>query len=480
MRRKLITMLAPALLVPSVVLGQPPGYLPSDHVPRRLPPTSSPAKGPENEFLSLAVSTPGRIQQAQFVEPIPGQVPETLPPGTPSIAPVVVGGLTLADLENMALTSNPSIARAAALVQAARGNHIQVGIPPNPSFGYSGQQIGSRGMAEQDGVFVSQEIVRGGKLRLNREVAAQEWARAEQELAAQEQRVLTDVRIAYYEVLIAQRQERLTNDLLRVSRETLQVAENLLKGKEVGRVDVVQSQLEVENAAILAQNATNRRTAAWQSLSAVAGNPHLPLQQLDGDVEEARGEYAWNESLQLLLTRSPEIAAAMANVERARWAVQRALVEKKPNVTVEGLVNWRDNGIGGRSDGAVVVGVPLPLWNRNQGGVIQAQHQVVVAERAIDQLELSLQNRLAPVFERYANALNQVTKYRSRILPFAQESLDLTRQLYQGGETGYISLLTAQRTYSQTNLNYLQSLSDLRAAEAEIEGLLLGGSLEIR
>ena len=206
----------------------------------------------------------------------------------------------------------------------------------------------------------------------------------------------------------------------------------------------------------------------------------MPPQPLDGDAEEMQTAYDWNASLQRLVTSSPEIAAAMAEIERARWAVQRAMVEKVPNVTVNGLVNWRDNGIDGRSDGAIQVGLPLPLWNRNQGGIVQAQGEVAAAERGLQQLELSLQNRLAPVYERYANALNQVAKYRTRILPAAKESLDLMRQSYQAGETGYVNLLTAQRTYSQTNLNYLESLRELRAAEAEIEGLLLSGSLESR
>ena len=110
----------------------------------------------------------------------------------------------------------------------------------------------------------------------------------------------------------------------------------------------------------------------------------------------------------------------------------------------------------------------------------QAQDQVAAAERALDQLELSLENRLAPVFERYSNALHQVNKYRSLLLPAAQQSLDLVRRLYQAGETPYLNLLTAQRSFSQTNVNYLESLRELRAAEAEIDGLLLTGSLESR
>lgn len=180
----------------------------------------------------------------------------------------------------MAFAANPSVARAAAVVEAARGKWIQVGLPPNPIAGYEGQQIGSDGRAEQDGVFIEQEIVRGGKLRLSREVAAQEIDKAEHQLAAQQQRVLTDVRVSYYQVLIAERQQKLTSELRDIAAEAVRVAEALLNGKEVGRPDVVQAQLELGlgNAQILAQNASNRYTAAWRTLATIIGNPNLSPQ----------------------------------------------------------------------------------------------------------------------------------------------------------------------------------------------------------
>jgi cobalt-zinc-cadmium efflux system outer membrane protein len=84
------------------------------------------------------------------------------------------------------------------------------------------------------------------------------------------------------------------------------------------------------------------------------------------------------------------------------------------------------------------------------------------------------------VFEAYANARNQVSRYRDTILPAAEESLTLTRQMYQAGEANYLGLLTAQRTFAQTNRNYLDSVLQLRIAEVEIEGLLLSGSLQYR
>ncbi|HTN75966.1 MAG TPA: TolC family protein [Pirellulaceae bacterium] len=395
-------------------------------------------------------------------------------------APVPDEPLTLEDLEQMALTGNPAIARMQALVNAARGNWVQVGLPPNPTFGYEGQQIGSRGLAEQDGAFVEQEIVRGGKLRLNRQIAAQDVARAQQELAAMQQRVRTDVRMGYYQVLVAQRQLELSQELVRIGNEGAKSAEALFNAKEVGRADVLQAQIEVENVQILIQNARNRYASAWQGLSAVMGRGSVAPTPLQGDLEENAREFAWDHTLEHLLGNSPEISVAVAKIERARWTLERARVEPRPNVSVTGLVNARDNGIGGASDGSLTVSVPLPAWDRNQGRIAEAQAEVAAAQHALEQLELELRGRLAPVYERYANARNQVERYRARILPTAAESLDLSRRSYQAGETSYLTLLTAQRTFSQTNLSYLDSLRELRMAESEIEGLLLSNSLEAR
>lgn len=392
--------------------------------------------------------------------------------------PLPTVSLTLAELEQLALAGNPSLRRAAALVAAARGNALQAGLPPNPDVGYEGQQLGSGGLAEQHGVIVSQEIVRGGKLRLSRAVADRERVRLDQEFAAQQQRVLTDVRIAFFQVLLAQRQIDVTQDLIRISQSGAQAVDALFQANEVGRADILQAQLESENAQILSQNARNRLDAAWRSLAAIIGNPTMPPQPLDGDLASPPLELTFEGALMRLLVQSPEIAAATAAVERARLALERQRAEPISNVDVAGVVNVIDNGIGGRTDGGVAVSVPLPIFNRNQGGIAQACHELIAAREALAQLQLDLQNRLAPVFEQYSNARNQVRRYDEVILPAARESLDLTQRMYGAGETNYTALLTAQRTYSQTNLNYLDAVRSLRVAEIEIDGLLLSGSLQ--
>ena len=64
--------------------------------------------------------------------------------------------------------------------------------------------------------------------------------------------------------------------------------------------------------------------------------------------------------------------------------------------------------------------------------------------------------------------------YRLRILPKARESLDLVRVGYQNGDPKYnfTALLQAQQILFQAELSYVQALSDLWRAVADLEGLL--------
>jgi len=58
-----------------------------------------------------------------------------------------------------------------------------------------------------------------------------------------------------------------------------------------------------------------------------------------------------------------------------------------------------------------------------------------------------------------------------------KETLDLVTAGYQQGEFSYLNLLTAQRTFFQSNLAYLESLLRSKSTQVQIEGLLLKQSL---
>ena len=109
---------------------------------------------------------------------------------------------------------------------------------------------------------------------------------------------------------------------------------------------------------------------------------------------------------------------------------------------------------------------------------MRAQADLISARNEVRRVELDLQDRLAAAFEQYANARRQVETYTSTIVPHAEKSLELTTAGYRLGEFGYLTLLTAQRTYFDVSLNYLANLRELWARCVELEGMLLRGGLQ--
>lgn len=415
----------------------------------------------------------GAIRSDAASAPLPAG--EAIATSEPSVNSPPGGDLTLADVEQMALASNPSLAQAAARVEAARSRYVQVGLYPNPVAGYIGSEIGNEGRAGQQGGFFSQEIVTANKLRLNRNVASQEIQQAEYALEMQRQRVLTDVRRSFYEILVAQRTLELTEQLARIGDEGVKSVEALMKAKEVGRVDLLQAKIEADAAKVLFERARNRHTAAWRNLAAVSGVEVNPS-RLAGDASDGLAPLTWDETFNRLLAESPQLANAQIGVARAQAALNRECAGRVPNVDLQGAVQY-DNATGD-TFATVQVGIPVPVFNRNQGNICRAQAELLAAQREVERVQLALRQRLAAAFEQYSNARFQVEKYQRDILPNAQESLKLTHSAYRQGEFSYLSLLTAQRTFFRTNIAYLDALRELRATATMIEGNLLSDSLQ--
>src|SRR5260370_9268627 len=106
--------------------------------------------------------------------------------------------ITLEELQEMALRNNPTFAQSAANIRAAEGRKKQSGSYPNPTVGYQGEQIrGGSFHGGEQGVFVQQDIVLGGKLGLNRKIFDQALKQAEMEAEEQKVRVVTNVRMSY-------------------------------------------------------------------------------------------------------------------------------------------------------------------------------------------------------------------------------------------------------------------------------------------
>jgi cobalt-zinc-cadmium efflux system outer membrane protein len=429
-------------------------------------------------FLALQFAWAAAPAAEPRAAPVPNAAAaRQLPPETVSPPPARrQPPLALGDLEALALAHQPALTQAAAAVRAAHGAWVQAGKYPNPKLGYIGEEIGSEGSSGFQGALVEQELVTAGKLRLDQNALCQEVRLRRFELEAMRLRVLADVRSGYFETLAAAAALDVHRQLADITREELRLAEEFLKAQEKPRVDVLLARVEQQIAQVALTKAEQRYLAAWRRLSAVVGLPDLQPAPLVGRLEDSSPQLSWDDALARLRAHSPELAAAAAAVARARWELRRAQVEPLPNVEV-GVELLHDNAAA-EDVTSVAVAVPLPLFNRNQGRIAQAGAEVAAQLAAARRTELRLQHQLAEVFERYAGAREQVQRYAGRVLPDAEEALELLSQAYRQGESGFSTVLIAQRSYYQARLAYLDALRELRQSAAAIDSLLLSESLK--
>lgn len=434
------------------------------------------AARPPQRAASLQRLPDQQPAEYEIVDPVPHPHLETRP--RQEAQPHLEIGITLGELEQMALANNPAIFAAQGRLDAAHGRWLQVGLKPNPVVGYIGDDIGADGSGGAQGAFLRREFVRGNKLQLAREVAAQQVAQAEADWQTASTRVRTDVRVQFYRTLLAQRRLEVARQLADVSEKAAAAAKRLWDVREGRRVDYLRARIEADRMQLASQEADMKHTAAWRELAMVVGLPRMTRRPLAGDMDDDLPPLEFDAAADRLLSFSPALAAAQAEVERAAWAINRAEAEAIPNVEA-GVELKYDTA----SDDTLVVveaGFPLPLWNRNQGGVQQACGEHAAAVARLQKLELHLRRELAIEFQKYEAARLRVLRFSKDILPNSRTAVELVEAGLAGGELDYLDLLTARRTLFQSNLDYIDALEQLWIASQRIEGLLLSGSLDTR
>lgn len=385
---------------------------------------------------------------------------------------------TLADLERIALAENPTLAWAQSMVEAREGHYIQSGLPPNPRIGYSGEEMGSLGTAGLQGGFIRQELVTGGKLRLNRAVAGHEIEAAQRTLDMQRLRVLGDVRTAYFQMLAARRIVALEGELVAIAQETVEKTVEAIRADDIRPVERFRVENVLESARLEQAAARQRQRTAWRKLALVLGRPGMKPIDLVDRLDEPAPMIQWEEAVARLLGTSPELARAYAAVERARCAVRRAQVQWVPNIELQGGV-LHDNRVG-EALATAELSLPLPLFDRNQGNIHRAWSELSAAENEVRRVELELQDRLADAMENYVDAHNRATRYAERIVPNSRDAYGVAAKALEQLEIDKPTLLAAQREYVLARHSAVEAQRDLQIAAAGIESLLLSGGLRTR
>ena len=386
---------------------------------------------------------------------------------TANVAPA-----TLDDLLTLATSRHPELRAARAKVEAAPGALIQAGLYPNPMIGPSFKEIGHRdnGWGEI-GVEMSQTFVTAGKLALAQAAAAQGVNAADWQALTQWFNVVTRVRLAYVELLAAQREREAIIDMERVAANILKAAERLSAAGAVNRPEVLRAEVELAQQSLKKSVADSKVEAARRMVAAAIGAPELNLSDLRGDLDKAPPAYAWNTLIDWTLQSSAELQEAGALVAQRETLLQRARVEATPDINLTALPFYSNPER--QWKGELLMTAAIPIRNRNEGNILGARSELARARADEENTALRLRERLAMAFQRFQAAQVQVDAYRKHIVPKARESLKLVETGFVAGDKmyGYTPLYQAQQLLFAAQLAEVQALAEWQRAAAELAGI---------
>jgi cobalt-zinc-cadmium efflux system outer membrane protein len=397
-------------------------------------------------------------------------------------APAPTRFLRLEDLEEMALRSNPTVRQAAAVVRSVLGRLTQAKLYPNPIVGVQGEDITARESGRSKYfAFLQQSLITGKKRRYVREAIDQEVVHAKAEQAMQQQRVVNAVRLLFYEALGAARLVEVRRDLARIALEAVEISAELYNIGQADRPDVLEVEIEAARAQLAADAAEHEFENVWQTLAAMVGAPSLQRAPLAGDLEAEVPALDEGAIRARVLQESPELTIARARVEHAKASLARARADRVPNVFVRGGLGYNfERAAPGKDVGVEAlfeIGMPLPLFDRNQGKIAIAESQLTLAQDELRRVDLELRTRLSGVLTRYRDALATVRRYPREVLLRAQESHRLYLNRFRQMAAAYPQVLIAQRTLGQARAEYVRALIDVWQSAVVLRGYLLTDGL---
>lgn len=384
---------------------------------------------------------------------------------------------SLDDLEKLAEQNNPTLIQAQAQIKGEKGKALQAGIWPNPSVGYRGDLMGlpTAGAGEFQGGSIGQEVILGGKLKYSRRKYEARTSAAEQQAIAQRWRVKNDVQKAYLQALASVELLKLEEEMMKSVKDMWLTAGEMHNMGQANQITLRAANIELELQKARVIGAQNEVQFAWQALTTVVGID-APYSKLKGRLDEHPAELNFDSSLQKLLADSPELGEAKAKLKSDEITLQREHRQPIPNVSLSGGAGYDqlDRGV------AAVAGVNvtnIPLFNRNQGTIQQAEADLSRQKAQVRLVELNLRRRLAEHFNAYKTSAAFVRAYREVAVPQTREKYEIALESYKDTRLEWPAVLEAQRDYVKARMEYIRHLLACQQTGVEINGFLLTGGL---
>jgi cobalt-zinc-cadmium efflux system outer membrane protein len=383
------------------------------------------------------------------------------------------GVITLGQALTAALRNNPDLDAVSAEIKAQEARAVQAGLLPNPELGVEVENFGGSGdvsgfEATETTVQLSQRFELGEKRAKRKQVASLGRDVAQSAYESGRADVFTAVQKAFVGVLSAQGRVSLAGELVTIAEQVFRTVSERVKAGKVSPIEETGARIGLASSRVKLAQARLGLEAARKTLSLTWGSETADFERAEGRLD-ALLILPGLDRLVPLVAKNPDFARLEKEIEARRANLFLENAKRIPDLTVSGGARRLNES----DDTAFVMGfsVPLPLFDRNQGGVEEARHKLDKAKRA---LEAARRNTVSSLTERYgvlSSAFEEAESLKTRIIPDAMAAFKGTREGYQLGKFGYLFMLDAQRVLFDAEIQHLDALTTYHQALADIERL---------
>lgn len=266
---------------------------------------------------------------------------------------------------------------------------------------------------------------------------------------------------------------------LAVVRDTLGLIEELERlariQHEVGKVtlqDVLRSRIEQEQLKTEIENLEDSRGPLLAQFRASLGvKPGNPAPPLPARLETTPLDLTPDILYDTALARNPRLKAMEAEVRMAEASIRLATRARVPDFSAGLEAELETSPLMLRPS----LGMTLPIWrDKIRSQIAAAQAEKRAAEARLSAEEIALAVEFAEKSYVYREATRNATILDDRLLPMAQQSLEVARAGYIGGRVDYLNVIDAERTLLNFRLAEIEARIQRELALAELSLVVLG------
>lgn len=296
-----------------------------------------------------------------------------------------------------------------------------------------------------------------------------------QEALKTENQVAYEVTRAFYRLIAAKENIKVTGEVLKQRQDFLSLTEAFFKAGKITKLDLFRAKSQVSDARQTQIVAENALLLAREILARTMGLKEQAKVDIRGRLPEAFSppsgiDSLWNNALK----RNPEIKQLSLQIEQSEAIVKAAKGAYSPKLSLQGDIGTRHQDTAGtKEEWLAGIFLEFPLFD---GGSRRAQ--VAAADSRLlqflnykrDKLN-SLKIDLTTAWQDLENARNGVTD-GLQALAANQEAYDSAQALYRNGKAIGLDVLQAQVDLTGSRFNLIRYKTDYEIARARIRQIV--------